>query len=94
MIDSNRLLAEIAKVRRTLKCTNQDYNTGYYSALSFIEGCIAELEKEPKRPCDYNCGLCASADDCKDYQDYLDSKEIWDKEIVDKFGKMKKRPKK
>lgn len=78
MIDSNKLLAEIAKARRSLESNNQDYITGYYSALSFIEGCIDELKKEHKKLCDYNCGLCPYAEDCKNYQDYLDSKELWE----------------
>lgn len=78
MIDSNKLFAEIAKAKRNLESNNQDYITGYYSALSFVEGCIDELKKEPKKPCNYNCGLCPSAEDCKNYQDYLDSKELWE----------------
>lgn len=45
MIDEKRVLEEIAGFKRCQKSENCDYLTGYISALSAIEGMIAEQPK-------------------------------------------------
>ena len=42
---TDTLKAEIKRIKRSFKtCINSDYYTGYMSALSAVEGCIAQLE--------------------------------------------------
>lgn len=41
-IDAEPLKKEIADFKRTVKCDNSDYLTGYICALSAVEGMIAE----------------------------------------------------
>lgn len=45
MIDEKELIKEIADFKRCQKSTNCDYLTGYISALSAVEGMIAEQPK-------------------------------------------------
>ena len=45
MIDEKKLIEEIADFKRCQKSKNCDYLTGYISALSAVEGMIAELPK-------------------------------------------------
>jgi hypothetical protein len=45
MIDEKRVLEEIADFKRCQKSENCDYLTGYISALSAVEGMIAEQPK-------------------------------------------------
>lgn len=45
MIDEKKLIEEIADFKRSQKSKNCDYLTGYISALSVIEGMIAEQQK-------------------------------------------------
>lgn len=51
-IDAEPLKKEIADFKRTVKCDNSDYLTGYICALSAVEGMIAEqpvADVEPVR---------------------------------------------
>lgn len=51
-IDAEPLKKEIADFKRTIHSENTDYQTGYMSALSVVEGMIAEqpaAEVEPVR---------------------------------------------
>lgn len=43
-ISSDALKKQIAKVKKCFRSENQDYATGYISALSVVEGMIAYLE--------------------------------------------------
>lgn len=45
MIDERLLIEEIARFKRSQKSENCDYLTGYISALSAVEGMIAEQPK-------------------------------------------------
>lgn len=45
MIDEKMILEQIADFKRSQKSTNCDYLTGYISALSAVEGMIAEQPK-------------------------------------------------
>ena len=45
MIDEKKLIEEIANFKRCQKSENCDYLTGYISALSAVEGMIAEQPK-------------------------------------------------
>ena len=45
MIDEKKLIKEIADFKRCQKSENCDYLTGYISALSAVEGMIAEQPK-------------------------------------------------
>lgn len=45
-----KLSDEIAKFKRTMRSENSDYFTGYMSALSMVEGMIAEMM--PHEPCE------------------------------------------
>lgn len=40
-----KILSEIKKLKRNQNSTNQDYVTGYMSALSTVEGIIAEMHE-------------------------------------------------
>lgn len=44
MISADALKKQIAKVKRCFRSENNDYMTGYISALSVVEGMIAYLE--------------------------------------------------
>lgn len=44
MISADALKKQIAKVKRCFRSENNDYMTGYISALSAVEGMIAYLE--------------------------------------------------
>lgn len=44
MISADALKKQIAKVKKCFRSENQDYATGYISALSVVEGMIAYLE--------------------------------------------------
>ena len=51
-IDAEPLKKEIADLKRTIHSGNTDYQTGYMSALSVVEGMIAEqtaVDVEPVR---------------------------------------------
>lgn len=56
MIDEKILLEQIKTFKRSQKSTNCDYLTGYISALSAVEGMIAEQPKVGE--CDRNCADC------------------------------------
>lgn len=43
MISADALKKQIAKVKKCFRSENQDYATGYISALSVVEGMIAYL---------------------------------------------------
>lgn len=43
MISADALKKQIAKVKKCFRSENQDYATGYISALSVVEGLIAYL---------------------------------------------------
>lgn len=43
-ISADALKKQIAKVKKCFRSENQDYATGYISALSVVEGMIAYLE--------------------------------------------------
>lgn len=45
MIDENKLLSEISSIKKNEKSENGDYLSGYFSALSTIEGIISGYEK-------------------------------------------------
>lgn len=49
-IVSEPLKKEIADFKRTVKCDNSDYLTGYICALSVVEGMIAELPAADVEP--------------------------------------------
>ena len=44
MISANALKKQIAKVKKCFRSEDQDYATGYISAMSVVEGMIAYLE--------------------------------------------------
>ena len=44
MISADALKKQIAKVKKCFRSENNDYMTGYISALSVVEGMIAYLE--------------------------------------------------
>ena len=44
MISADALKKQIAKVKKCFRSDNNDYATGYISALSVVEGLIAYLE--------------------------------------------------
>lgn len=56
MIDENKLLSEISNLKKNMKSENGDYLSGYFSALSTIEGVIAEKiiinERTKEFPCE------------------------------------------
>lgn len=45
MIDEKKLLLEISELKKSTKSENSDYLSGYFSALSTIEGMIAGYPK-------------------------------------------------
>lgn len=45
MIDEKILLSEISELKKNMKSENGDYLSGYFSALSTIEGFIAGQDK-------------------------------------------------
>ena len=45
--DWNLLKLKITESKQTASCSpNRDYKTGYICAMSYIEGCMAEMENE------------------------------------------------
>ena len=50
MISADALKKQIAKVKRCFRSENQDYATGYISALSVVEGMIAWLSDPTEHP--------------------------------------------
>lgn len=45
--DWDLLKLKITEAKQTASCSpNKDYKTGYICALSYIEGCMAEMENE------------------------------------------------
>ena len=45
--DWDLLKLKITEAKQTASCSpNKDYKTGYICALSYIEGCMAEMEGE------------------------------------------------
>ena len=46
MFDVDELKKQIAKVKKCFSSENQDYATGYISALSVVEGMIAYLSDQ------------------------------------------------
>lgn len=50
MISADALKKQIAKVKGCFRSENQDYATGYISALSVVEGMIAYLSDPTETP--------------------------------------------
>ena len=50
MISADALKKQIEKVKRCFRSENQDYATGYISALSVVEGMIAWLSEPTNHP--------------------------------------------
>ena len=45
--DWDLLKLKITEAKQTASCSpNKDYKTGYICAMSYIEGCMAEMEEE------------------------------------------------
>lgn len=64
MISADALKKQIKKVKKCFRSENNDYMTGYISALSVVEGMIAYLEA-PEDESGNDADVCERKDDAQ-----------------------------